>query len=179
MKKKAKFPRKAKVKPSRALTVPATAIAVAAEHPATQILRVFEAERRQDRAHRLEDREAMRVLRGEIATLQAHMNVANAIPIPIIGIPRATIDLADTLSVKEAAFIVHCTSQNIYAYIDYVGFDIIPGDYLVSNAKLREHWPDKYDEARFWETVRRPVNKERFASLLQPGLPMLAESNIV
>jgi hypothetical protein len=166
MKKKTEPPRKTKAKSSLALTVPAAAIAIAAEHPATQILRVFEAERRQDRAHRLEDREAMRVLRGEIAALQAHMNAANAIPIPVIAAPNTTIQKADMLSVKEAADIVHLTKQNIYAYIDYVGFEIVPGTYYVSNAKLRKHWPDRYDEALFWEIARRPINSERFASIL-------------
>jgi hypothetical protein len=80
--------------------------------------------------------------------------------------PQGKLDLVDVLLVKEAAYIVHFSDQNIYHNIGYVGFAIGSASY-VSNAKLREHWPDRYDEARFWETVRKPINAERFASILE------------
>jgi hypothetical protein len=168
MKRKTKTAGKAKAKPSRALVIRKSK-SPAAPSAAEEAMRVLY-------ENNAMARETLELQRE--ATALARADAINNIPIPVIGIPKATIDLADTLSAKEAGFIVHLTPQNIYAYIGYVGFAIIPGTYLVSNARLREHWPDKYDEARFWETVRRPVNKERFASLLQPELPMLPETKI-
>jgi hypothetical protein len=154
MKKKTKFVRKAKAKPSRALVVrnskpPETPPAV-------------------DEAMRLIV-ETNAMTRETLERARAR-DEADACKIPAIESPKTPFDmaamLADTLSAAEAAYIVHYSEQNIYHNIEHVGFEIITGKFF-SNAKLREYWPDRYDEERFWEIARRPINRRRLASILQ------------
>jgi hypothetical protein len=146
---------KTKSKPSRALVVhkskPPAAPAVTDE-----IMRLV--------------REGLAGIADAVEKRERARDEADASKSPLSRVPNTTIDLADVLLVKEAAYIVHFSNQNIYHNIGYVGFAIGPVSF-VSNAKLREHWPDKYDEERFWETARLPRNKERFASILATILP--------
>jgi hypothetical protein len=171
MKKKTKPPRKAKAKPSRAIVVrkprpPAT------PSPADEAMRLI--------------CETHAMARETVERERARDEADNANKNAINEIRKNVIDLDDTLSATEVAFIYHMTEQNAYRYNGDVGFEFLTAKYF-SNAKCRERWPGKYDESRFLETVREPRNRDRFpgvrAMLAQPqpdqdALPMLPETNI-
>jgi hypothetical protein len=162
--------RKTRSKPSRALAVVRKSKKQpAAPSVAEEVMRLV----RETHANSVKTLELQRE-----ATALARED-ADACKLPVIEHPKTTLEMvaamkADTLSAAEAAYITHYSEQNIYKNIDHVGFELITGKFF-SNAKLLEYWPERYDEARFWETVRRPINAERFAGILA----MLPESQIM